>query len=251
MRSSKAPLIGILGYRLVPGRVSLWPWGGFAVPEGYVQAVLRAGAIPAIIPPTSLDAVTPEGLVDRFDGLILCGGGDVAPELYGSSPSDKLYGLDPVRDAFESDVVRAAAANDVPTLAICRGLQVLNVAFGGTLHQHLPDVDGIGRHGVPPADEGALHEVAVEPSSLLARVTGSASVKGLSHHHQGIDRIGDGLVAVGRTDDRLIESLERPGWWMLSVQWHPEETAPEDPQQQALFDALAERARDRIDRTSE
>jgi putative glutamine amidotransferase len=249
MSASNPPLIGILGYRLVPGRVSLWPWGGFAVPEGYVHAVLRAGAIPAIIPPTSLEAATPEALVERFDGLILCGGGDVEPERYEASRSDHVYGLDPVRDGFELSIVHAAAAKDVPTLAICRGFQVLNVAFGGTLHQHLPDVTGTGRHGVPPADEGVLHEVVVEPSSLLAAATGSSSLKGMSHHHQGIDRIGDGLVATGRTDDGLVESLERPGWWMLSVQWHPEETAPEDPQQQGLFDALAERARGRIGRT--
>jgi len=237
-----APLIGILGYRLAAGRVSMWPWGGFAVPEGYVQAVLRAGGIPAIMPPTALEAAGPDELVTRFDGLILCGGGDVDPERYGAEPSEALYGVDPLRDAFEVGMVRAAAEMDVPTLAICRGLQVVNVAFGGTLHQHLPSVEGMGRHGVPPADEGVLHEITVEPSSLLATVTGSATVKGLSHHHQGIDAIGDGLVAAGRTDDGLVESLERPGWWMLSVQWHPEETAADDPQQQALFDALTARA---------
>jgi putative glutamine amidotransferase len=192
-----------------------------------------------------LEATTPEHLVERFDGLILCGGGDVEPERYGAERRETLYGMDPVRDGSELQVVRAASSRDLPTLAICRGVQVLNVAFGGTLHQHLPDVHGIGRHGVPPADEGVLHEVVVEPSSLLAEVTGSAAVKGLSHHHQGIDRLGDGLVAVGRTDDGLVEALERPGWWMLAVQWHPEETAPEDPQQQALFDSLVERARGR------
>ena len=99
-----APLIGILGYRLAPGRVSLWPWGGFAVPEGYVQAVLRAGGIPAIIPPTTLEATTPQGLVERFDGLIVCGGGDVEPERYGAERSETLYGMDPVRDGSELQV---------------------------------------------------------------------------------------------------------------------------------------------------
>jgi putative glutamine amidotransferase len=242
--TADAPLIGILGYRLAPGRVSKWPWGGFAVPEGYVQAVLRAGGIPAIVPPTTLEATTPERLVRRFDGLILCGGGDVEPARYAAERTETLYGVDPVRDGFEVSVVRAAASHDLPTLAICRGFQVLNVAFGGTLHQHLPDVPGMGRHGTPPADEGVLHEVVVEPSSLLAEVTGSTAVKGLSHHHQGIARLGDDLVAAGRTEDGLVEALERPGWWMVAVQWHPEETAPEDPQQQALFDSLIERARE-------
>ena len=240
-----APLIGILGYRLTPGRVSMWPWGAFAVPEGYVQATLRAGGLPAIVPPTALESTSADALVERFDALILCGGGDVEPGRSGASPSDRLYGLDPVRDAFEVAVLRASAAADTPTLAICRGLQVLNVAFGGTLHQHLPDVPGMGRHGVPPADEAVLHEVTVDPTSLLARMSGSTSLKGLAHHHQGIDRIGDGLVATGRTDDGLVEALERPGWWMVAVQWHPEETAAEDPQQQALFDALVDRARER------
>jgi putative glutamine amidotransferase len=208
-----------------------------------VQAVLRAGGLPAIVPPTALEAAEADELVGRFDALVLCGGGDVEPERYGAEPSDRLYGVDPVRDAFELEVIRAAAAAERPTLAICRGFQILNVAFGGTLHQHLPDVPGIGRHGIPPAEEAVLHEVAVEQESLLASVAGSPSVKGLSHHHQGIDALGDGLVAVGRTDDGLIEAIERPGWWMLAVQWHPEETAAEDPQQQALFDALIARAR--------
>jgi putative glutamine amidotransferase len=240
-----APLIGILAYRLTAGRVRLWPWGGFAVPEGYVQAVLRAAGIPALIPPTALEVTSPESLVERFDGLLLCGGGDVEPGRYGEDPSERLYGMDPVRDEFELRVIAAACDANVPTLAVCRGMQVLNVAYGGTLHQHLPDVDGMGRHGIPPADEAVLHEVTIEPSSLLQIVTGAESVKGLAHHHQGVARLGDGLVATGRTDDGLIETIERPGWWMLAVQWHPEETAAEDPQQQALFDAVVEEARRR------
>ncbi len=237
-----APLIGILGYRLVQGRVTLWPWGGFAIPEGYVQAVLRAGGLPAIVPPTATEAAGADELAGRFDGVILCGGGDVEPHRYGAEPGPSLYGQDAIRDGIELDVVRAAAAADIPTLAICRGFQVVNVAFGGTLHQHLPDVRDAGRHGIPPADEAVLHEVAVEPSSRLAEVAGSTSVKGLSHHHQGIDRLGEGLIATGRTDDGLIEAIERPHWRMIAVQWHPEETAAQDPQQQALFDDLIEQA---------
>jgi gamma-glutamyl-gamma-aminobutyrate hydrolase PuuD len=240
-----APLIGILAYRLAAGRVRLWPWGGFAVPEGYVQAVLRAGGIPALIPPTAMEVATPDTIVERFDGLLLCGGGDVEPRRYGEDPSERLYGVDGVRDEFELGMITAACDADVPTLAVCRGMQVLNVAYGGTLHQHLPDVEGTGRHGIPPADEAVLHEVGVEPTSLLRSVTDSRSVKGLAHHHQGVDRLGDGLVATARTDDGLIEAVERPGWWMVAVQWHPEETAAEDPQQQALFDALVGEARRR------
>jgi putative glutamine amidotransferase len=234
----------ILGYRLAPGRVSMWPWGAFAVPDAYVQATLRGGGLPAIVPPSALESTSAPALVDRFDALMLCGGGDVEPSRFGVEPTDHLYGVDPGRDRFEVDVLRAAEAADAPTLAICRGLQVLNVAFGGTLHQHLPEVPGMGPHGVPPADEAVLHGVEVDPSSLIARVIGSTSLKGLAHHHQGIDRLGDGLVATGRTDDGLVEAVERPGWWMLAVQWHPEETAQDDPQQQALFDALIDRARE-------
>src|SRR5215831_16307052 len=128
--TSAAPLIGILGYRLAPGRVSLWPWGGFAIPEGYVQAVLRAGGVPAILPPTALENTTAAELATRFDGIILAGGGDMDPHRYGDEPGDSLYGMDAIRDGFELEVVRAAAAADVPTLAICRGFQVTNVAFG-------------------------------------------------------------------------------------------------------------------------
>ena len=141
----------------------------------------------------------------------------------------------------------------MPTLCICRGIQIMNVAFGGTLHGHLPDVPGFQVHGVPLDETQTIHEVTPEPGSRLAAVTKSASLASLSHHHQGIDRLGDGLVVTGRTEDGLIESIERTTTdpeergspWMLGVQWHPEETAEQDPAQQALFDELVRLARER------
>jgi putative glutamine amidotransferase len=138
----------------------------------------------------------------------------------------------------------------MPTLCICRGIQIMNVAFGGTLYGHLPDVPGLQVHGVPLDESQTIHEVDPEPGSRLAAVTKSPSLASLSHHHQGIDRLGDGLTVTGRTEDGLVEAIERivpdqqdeRATWMLGVQWHPEETAERDPTQQSLFDGFVQLA---------
>jgi putative glutamine amidotransferase len=237
-----APLVAIPAYRLPPGRVAGWRAGAFAVPDLYVDAVRRAGLRPVIL--TEPESERAEAVLEPFDALLLLGGGDIDPGRYGAEPHPEIYGVDQERDALEIDLVRAAADAGLPTLGICRGAQVVNVAFGGTLLQHLPEIEGLGGHGIPGGGEPILHEVKVSAGSLLSRSTGREVLDCSSHHHQGIDRLGEGLVATGWSDDGLVEALEREDGWMLAVQWHPEDTAPADPAQQALFDALADRAKD-------
>ena len=243
------PLIAVVAYHLGEDRVARWPEGGYGVPKLYLDALRRAGARTAILSPG--EEGTPEEILDPFDGLLLVGGGDIDPARYGGGSNDHLYGIEPDRDEFELELVRAADRIALPTLCICRGLQVMNVAFGGSLHPHLPDVPGLIQHGVPIEGTLTIHEVDPAAGSRLAAVTKAGSLAAASHHHQGIDRLGDGLVATGRTEDGLIEAIERVvpdqqdprATWMLGVQWHPEETAERDPSQQSIFDAIALLAR--------
>ena len=238
------PLIAIVAYHLGEDRVARWPEGGYGVPKLYLDAIRRAGARTAILSPG--EEGTAEEILEPFDGLLLVGGGDIDPARYGGGSSEHLYGIEPDRDEFENELLRAADRIALPTLCICRGLQVMNVAFGGTLHPHLPDVPGLIQHGVPIEGTLTIHEVTPTPGSRLAAVTMAGSLAAASHHHQGIDRLGDGLEATGRTEDGLIEAIERVvpdqqdprAPWMVGVQWHPEETAEHDPAQQSLFDAL-------------
>jgi putative glutamine amidotransferase len=238
---TQTPEIGIVAYHLRPGRVSSWGVGGYAVPENYVDAVRRAGAHAALLLPG--DGRSPDELLDRFDALMLVGGGDVAPERYGQAAVDEIYGLEPDRDEFEISLLHRALERDVPTLCICRGMQVMNVAFGGDLVQHLPADDRFMAHGVPTDAESLLHDVKLLAGSRIAEAAGGDVVSSSSHHHQGIERLGDGLVATGWTEDGLVEAIETERGWIVGAQWHPEDTAAADPAQQGLFDALARRAR--------
>jgi putative glutamine amidotransferase len=243
MLGMAAPLIAIAAYRLAPGRVSLWgETAAVALPATYVEAVARAGGHPILL--SSLDPGPAGELLSPFDALLLAGGGDIEPSAYGQEPRAEIYGLDPARDRLEMDLVRAALDQAKPALCVCRGMQVANVALGGTLVQHLPDVPEMGEHGVPLGG-GTVHDVRVEAGTMLAKALGGAVARATCHHHQGVDRLGDGLVASGWSDDGLVEGLElaEPGdRWLLGVQWHPEETAADDPAQQALFGALVAEA---------
>jgi putative glutamine amidotransferase len=234
------PLVAVPTYHLVEGRVRGWVSGGFGLPERYVEALQRAGARTVLIP-----AVDEVDVLDHFDALILAGGGDVSPARFGAAAHPAVYGVDTDRDSLEVEAARRVAASGMPTLAICRGLQVVNVAFGGTLFPHLPDVEGMVPHGSPVGGTSALHDVKAAGGSQLEAVCGSVVRDCISHHHQGVDRLGDGLVATAWSEDGLVEALEpaeRRGFF-VAVQWHPEMSAAQDKVQQGLFDALVAAAR--------
>jgi len=238
------PLIAVTGRRLAAGRVERWREAALASPASYLDALARAGGTGAVLDPVELDEPQAAALLARFDGLVLTGGIDVDPARYGQEPAPETYGCHPLTDGFEIALVHAAVAGAVPTLAICRGLQVLNVACGGTLDQHITGRPGLGAHGVPNGGACAAVEMAIGPGSRLAAAVGTASVVGLCHHHQAVDRLGEGLAVVARAADGLVEAVEpadAPGW-VVAVQWHPEDSAAEDPAQQALFDALVAEA---------
>ena len=236
------PLIAVVGRRIEPDGVRGWPHAGaVAVPAPYLDALKRAGGQEAVLYPEAVSDDEARAAVGRFDGLLLIGGPDVDPARYGAERHEKTYGVDPEQDDYEDRMVRAAVAAETPVLAICRGIQVLNVALGGTLVQHLPDIDGTGQHTVKGASEAGGrhdHEVTLESGSLVAKAIGVTRAGCPSSHHQAIDTLGAGLTATGWTDDGVIEAVEYEQGWIVGVQWHPESSADRDPVQQSLFDAF-------------
>ena len=190
----------------------------------YVAAVQRAGALALVIPPDDAALESPDQILDRVDGLLLAGGADVDPTTYGAMPHPETGLTWPERDRFEIALVRRAIERDLPVLGACRGMQILNVALGGTLQQHLPEVIGTDEHRHTPGLFGD-HEVLLEPGSLAARAVGSERGIVKSHHHQGVANLGERLLATGWSpDDRLVEAIELPGdSYVLGVLWHPEE----------------------------
>jgi putative glutamine amidotransferase len=235
------PLIAVSGKRLPIGRIEGWREPACATPTYYLEALQRAGAQGALLLPVPLDADGAAELLDRFDGLLLTGGDDLDPATYGQDPHPELLPVDPDADAFELALIRVAIARDVPTLAICRGIQVLNVALGGSLDQHITGRDGLISHGVPHVG-GAMHDVRIEAGSKLAAAMGVLTPACHSHHHQALDRLGDGLRPVGWAEDGIVEGLELDDGWIVGVQWHPEDTAADDADQQRLFTSFVEQA---------
>jgi putative glutamine amidotransferase len=232
-----APLIAIPTYHLGPGKVGNWE-GAYALPEPYVAALRAAGARVALLPPGEPDEA--EELLERVDGLLLAGGGDIEPARYGAADHPAQYGTDPDRDELELELATTAVRVGMPTLGICRGVQLLNVAFGGTLVQHLPDGDGDGRVVHRGEASHAMHGVEVEQGSRLAQALGQLQAHCRSHHHQGLDRIGDGFRAVAWAPDGLVEGIERDEGWTVGVLWHPESTAAADPVQHRLLAAFVD-----------
>jgi len=217
--------------------------GGFRVPGEYVDAVRRASALPLLLPPEEAD---PTRWLDSVDGLVLVGGGDIAPSTWNGPEHETIYDTDLGRDRTEIAFARAAAVRGTPLLGICRGLQILNVAFGGTLIPHLPDhVGDRVKHRLPPR-EPVRHSVRVTPGSKLANALGAVEVETSSWHHQAADRVADRFVVVAESEDGVVEGIEDPSHpWLVAVQWHPEHTAAEDPVQQRLFDSFANVCRER------
>ncbi len=222
--ASDAPAIGICA---AIERVS---WGAWAevetllAPRTYALAVQRAGGIALILAPDERGVEDPDPFLDLVDGLLLAGGADVGPASYGAEPHAETKGAWPDRDRFELGLARRAIERDIPLLGICRGMQMLNVACRGTLQQHLPDQVGHARHR-EVAGVFSEHEVELEPGSLAARAGGGERPRVKSHHHQGVDRLGEGLVVSGRSaGEELVEAIELPDRrFALGVLWHPEE----------------------------
>jgi putative glutamine amidotransferase len=192
-------------------------------PLAYTQAVQRAGALPLILPPDDEAAEAPDDLLDRIDGLILSGGRDVDPASYGAAPHPATGATQPERDRFEIALAYRAIERDIPVLGICRGGHILNVALGGTLHQHLPEIVKDEHHLEQPGSF-SKHEVELEPGSLAARAGGAQRIAVMSHHHQGVDELGEGLKATGHAlPDGIVEAFESTEHdFALAVLWHPE-----------------------------
>ena len=218
------PAIGICT-ALERARWSVWDQQALLLPRSYVDAVQRAGALALMIAPDPCLVEDPGEVLERLDGLLLAGGADIDPSCYGAEAHPETVGTVPERDACEIALAREAIARDMPILGICRGMQLINVALGGTLFQHLPERFGHHEHlSVPGSFDGADHDVRLLEGSLAARMAGEARHSTKSHHHQGIDRVGDGLLVSGFSlRDDLPEAIELPDRrFVLGVQWHPE-----------------------------
>ena len=212
--------------------------GYHSMREDYVRSVEQSGAIPVVLPPLQPEDAEP--VLDRIDGLVLSGGVDVDPVLYGRTPHPKLGRVDRRRDDFELALTRKALARDLPILAICRGQQLLNVAIGGTLIQDLPSESrGAVTHHAPGRRTRRSHPVEVASASRLGEVLGAGTLSVNSFHHQAIERLGHGLVVSARCPgDGVIEGVEMPGRsFVVGVQWHPESFWNETASFQSLFDA--------------
>jgi putative glutamine amidotransferase len=230
---ARRPVIGITTY-LTQARFTVWDAEAALIPAVYVQAVERAGGRALLVPP-SLDGL--EETLDAVDGLLFSGGSDIDPELYDQDAHPETDDVVTARDRAEIALLQAALERDMPVLAVCRGSQVLNVARGGDLVQHLPEVVGDDKHKHSPG-VFADHDVDVLAGTRVQEILGDrAPVK--SHHHQGYGRLGDGLREAARADDGIVEALEDPAKrFAVGVLWHPEEG-----EDMALFEALVDEAR--------
>ncbi|HXN36672.1 MAG TPA: gamma-glutamyl-gamma-aminobutyrate hydrolase family protein [Solirubrobacteraceae bacterium] len=226
------PVIGMCT-ALEQARWSVWEQPAALLGLGYIKAVQRAGGLAVMLPPDARAAEDPEQILDLIDGLLLAGGADIDPAAYGQQAGPYTIDTVPERDAFEIALARAAIERDMPVLGICRGMQLINVALGGTLLQHLPDLLGHEEHRrVLGSFDGAEHDVLLSEGTLAARASGELVHSTRSHHHQGVDRLGAGLLVSGRSAiDELPEAIEMDGSqpsrpsdrrFVLGVQWHPE-----------------------------
>jgi putative glutamine amidotransferase len=215
------------------------------VNSAYLHAVQRAGGVPVALPP-QLDSDALARLLAEIHGLLLAGGGDMDPALFGELSHPTLYEVAPSRDALETTAVRVVMGRRRPILAVCRGIQVLNVALGGSLYQDLGTDPGTElRHGQQEPRDQPTHKVVVEPGSHLARILDTEELEVNSMHHQAVKRLGAGLRAVAWAPDRIVEGVEAEDGsrFVVGVQWHPEELVGHSEPARRLFAALVDEAR--------
>lgn len=219
MRHGRRPVVGLTTY-MQDAAWGVWETEATLLPAEYTRMVVDAGGIPVLLPPHGTDV----SVLDRLDGLLITGGADVGPDRYGQSPHP-LTRNQPSRDDHELSLLAAAGDRGMPVLGICRGLQVINTARGGTLHQHLPEVVGGDLHQPSPGVYGDMTARTV-PGSRVASIVGE-TVTAPCHHHQSVDAEGAGLTVTARAEDGTIEALEgsHDEPWLLAVQWHPEHNA--------------------------
>lgn len=225
------PLIGVTSYvRNEENR--------FTIPARYVESVERAHGIPAVLTPTT---TSPDEIVDKFDGFVLTGGADVDPYEYGGRNDESIYGVNLERDQYELAIARSLIERSVPLLAICRGIQVLNVALGGTLVEHIPNEYGESVIHRDKRVDHVLHPVSIDPKSALASIIGETEIECPSYHHQSVRDLASDFTVCARSDDGVIEAIESDRYPnVIAVQWHPEYVADSDKNQQRLFDKLIE-----------
>lgn len=233
------PVIGVTTY-LEQAQTGVWDVQASFLPKVYFEAVYAAGGIPVLLPPQPVDGGIAGAVLERLDGLIIAGGKDVDPARYGQERELTTDEPRPDRDAWENELLLAAIAAEVPFLGICRGLQMLNVALGGTLHQHLPNVVGSDRYSLG-GGVFADNEVFVAPETHVADLLGSGeTLIGKSYHHQAIDTLAPGLAVSATSDDGTVQAVEVAGVpFGIGVQWHPEHT----PDDLRLFAGLVDAAR--------
>lgn len=207
----------------------------------YLQAIEAAGGLPVVVPPLEVEAIEP--ILDRFDGFCLSGGPDLDPETYGARPHPELGQIEPALDRFELAIARSADARRMPLLAICRGMQALNVVRGGTLHQHWPDVDSALVHRQREPGDRPTHDIRIEDGSCLSEMVGDGELAVNSFHHQALDELGEDLRPVAWASDGAIEAVEDPGRrFLVGVQWHAEALAHR-PEEQELFERFVDASR--------
>ena len=221
------PVIGLCA-ALEQAQWSVWDQQAVLLPRSYVEAVQGAGGMAVMLPPDGVSIEDPSQMLELIDGLLLAGGADIDPSFYGRRAREETAVTTPERDVFEIALTRAAIERAMPVLGICRGMQLINVACGGTLEQHLPERFGHHEHRrVLGSFDGADHDVELRAETLAMRVVGESRHATKSHHHQGVDQLGEGLIVSGTSAmDELPEAIELPDRsFVLGVQWHPEADA--------------------------
>jgi len=234
---TRPPVIGLTTY-LEQAKQGVWDVRAAFLPQQYFDAVTASGGIAVLLPPQPARDAVADAVLEGLDGLILTGGLDVQPELYGAQRHPLTDPSRPDRDAWELALFRGAEKRRMPVLAICRGLQLVNVARGGTLHQHLPEAIGTDRHRIG-GGVFATNTVEVEAGTALASLVGDGALEVHSYHHQGVDQLGEGLRVTARDDSDLVQAVESTGdGYVVGVQWHPEQNVED----RRLFAGIVDQA---------